>query len=78
MKIQAEKLWRTFQYEGVNLRDYNDGLESEINLARILWWYCEVRPHSSLGGKTLQEVNNKTEYYFSLLELTMSETKTFQ
>lgn len=47
--ILVERLWRTIKYEEVFLRAYSDGWEAEICLARFLWRYCHVRPHSSLG-----------------------------
>jgi putative transposase len=47
--ILVERLWRTIKYEEVFLRAYSDGWEAEISLARFLWRYCHVRPHSSLG-----------------------------
>jgi putative transposase len=50
--ILVERLLRTLKYEEVYLRAYSDGWEAEISLARILWKYCHVGPHSSLGGKT--------------------------
>ena len=50
--ILVERLWRTLKYEEVYLRAYSDGWEAEISLARFLWRYCHVRPHSSLGGRT--------------------------
>jgi putative transposase len=50
--ILVERLWRTLKYEEVYLRAYRDGREAEISLARFLWRYCHVRPHSFLGGKT--------------------------
>jgi putative transposase len=49
--ILVERLWRTLKYEEVYLRAYSDGWEAEISLARFLWRYCHVRPHSSLAGK---------------------------
>jgi transposase InsO family protein len=36
--------------EGCILRSYSDGWDAGISLARFLWRYCQVRPHSSLGG----------------------------
>jgi Integrase core domain len=48
--ILVERLWMTNKYEEVYLRAYSDGWEAEISLARFLWRYCHVRPHSSLGG----------------------------
>jgi putative transposase len=59
--ILVERLWRTLKYEEVYLHAYSDGWEAEISLARFLWRYCHVRPHSSLGGKTPHEVYTETE-----------------
>ena len=47
--ILVERLWRTVKYEEVYLHAYSDGWDAEISLARFLWRYCHVRPHSSLG-----------------------------
>jgi putative transposase len=76
--ILVERLWRTLKYEEVYLHAYNDGWEAEVNLARFLWRYCHVRPHSSLEGKTPQEVYTETEPCSSRPELTMSGTRTVQ
>lgn len=38
------------QYEEVYVRADSDGWEPEISLARFLWMYCHVRPHTVLGG----------------------------
>ena len=59
--ILVERLWRTVKYEEVYLRAYSNGWEAEISLARFLWRYCHVRPHSSLGGRTPHEVYTETE-----------------
>ena len=58
--ILVERLWRTVKYEEVYLHAYSDGWEAEISLARFLWRYCHVRPHSSLGGRTPHEVYTKS------------------
>ncbi|MFY8148900.1 MAG: transposase [Prochlorococcaceae cyanobacterium] len=50
--ILVEQLWRTVKYEDAYLRAYIDVWDAEMNLARFLWRYCQVRPHSALGGKT--------------------------
>jgi putative transposase len=76
--ILVERLWRTVKYEEVYLRAYSDGWEAEINLARFLWRYCHVRPHSSLGGRTPHEVYTQTEPCSSRPELTMSGARTVQ
>jgi putative transposase len=70
--ILVERLWRTVKYEEVYLRAYSDGWEAEISLARFLWRYCHVRPHSSLGGRTPHEVYTEIEPCSSRPELTMS------
>jgi len=51
-KILVERLWQTLRYEELYLRTYSDGWDAEINMARFLWRYCHMRPHSSLGGRT--------------------------
>lgn len=76
--ILVERLWRTVKYEEVYLRAYSDGWEAEISLARFLWRYCHVRPHSSLGGKTPNEVYNEVESCPSRPGLTMSGAGTVQ
>ena len=76
--ILVERLWRTVKYEEVYLRAYSDGWEAEISLARFLWRYCHVRPHSSLGGRTPYEVYTETEPCSSRPGLTMSGTRTVQ
>ena len=76
--ILVERLWRTIKYEEVYLRAYSDGWEAEISLARFLWRYCHVRPHSSLGGRTPHEVYTETEPCSSRPELTMSGAGTVQ
>jgi putative transposase len=76
--ILVERLWRTVKYEEVYLRAYSDGWEAEISLARFLWRYCHVRPHSSLGGKTPHEVYTEAEPCSSRPELTMSGAATVQ
>ena len=76
--ILIERLWRTVKYEEVYLRAYSDGWEAEISLARFLWRYCHVRPHSSLGGRTPHEVYSETEPCSSRPELTMSGARSVQ
>ena len=73
--ILVERLWRTLKYEEVYLRAYSDVWDAEINLARLLWRYCHVRPHSSLGGKTPYAISTETEPCPSRPELTISGAK---
>ena len=76
--ILVERLWRTVKYEEVCLHSYSDGWDAEIRLARFLWRYCHVKPHSSLGGKTPYEVYTQTEPCSSRPELMMSGAGTVQ
>ena len=76
--ILVERLWRTFKYEEVYIRAYEDGWEAEISLARFLWRYCHVRPHSALGGRTPHEVYTETEPCSSRPGLTMTGAKAVQ
>ena len=62
----------------VYLSAYSDGWEAEISLARFLWSYCHVRPHSSLGGKTPHEVYIETKTCSSRPELTISGARAVQ
>ncbi len=73
-----KRLLRTLKYEEVYLHAYSDGWEAEINLARFLWRYCHVRPHSSLGGKTPHEVYTETEPCSCRPELTISGARAVQ
>ena len=54
--VFVERLWRTVKYEEIFLKDYADGKEAERSLAKYFQFYCEVRPHSSLGMRTPAEV----------------------
>jgi putative transposase len=76
--ILVERLWRTVKYEEVYIHAYSDGWEAEISLARFLWRYCHVRPHSSLGGKTPYAVYTETKPSPSRLVLTISGARTVQ
>ena len=76
--ILVERLWRTVKYEEVYLHAYSDGWDAEISLARFLWRYCHVRPHSSLGGRTPYEVYTEIEPCSSRQELTMSGVRSVQ
>ncbi|WP_231598251.1 IS3 family transposase [Synechococcus sp. CBW1002] len=76
--ILVERLWRTVKYEEVYLRAYSDGWDAEISLARFLWRYCHVRPHSSLGGKTPHAVYTEAEPCSTRPGLTMSGAGTVQ
>ena len=76
--ILVERLWRTLKDEEVYLRAYSDGWEADISLARFLWRYCHVRPHSSLGGRTPHAVYTETETCSSRPKLTITGAKAIQ
>jgi putative transposase len=76
--ILVERLWRTVKYEEVYLHAYSDCWEAEISLARFLWRYCHVRPHSSLRGRTPHEVYNEKEPCSARPGLTMSGAEAVQ
>jgi len=59
--VFIERLWRSLKYEEVYLSEYATGSEAR---AGIGWWidfYGERRPHSSLDGRTPNEVYNGSE-----------------
>ena len=76
--ILVERLWRTLKYEEVYLRAYSDGWHAEVSLARFLWRYGHVRPHSSLGGRTPHAVYSETQPCSSRPELTISGAEAVQ
>nr|WP_255452646.1 IS3 family transposase [Synechococcus sp. RSCCF101] len=76
--ILVERLWRKLKYEEVYLHAYSDGWEAEVSLARFLWRYGHVRPHSALGGRTPNQVYNETQPCSSRPGLTMSGAKAVQ
>ena len=50
--IFIERLWRSLKYEAVYLYEIRDGLDAERIIGSWFDFYNEVRPHSSLGGRT--------------------------
>ena len=50
--IFIERLWRSLKYEAVYLHELRDGVEAERIIGSWIDFYNEVRPHSSLGGRT--------------------------
>ena len=54
--VFIERLWRSVKYEDVYLRSYENPWHLESGLARYFDFYCNVRPHSSLGYRVPAEV----------------------
>ena len=54
--IFIERLWRSLKYEAVYLHELRDGPDAERIVGTWVDFYNEVRPHSSLGGRTPGEV----------------------
>ncbi len=50
--IFIERLWRSLKYEAVYLHELRDGLDAERIIGSWVNFYNDVRPHSTLGGRT--------------------------
>jgi len=53
--VFIERLWRTVKYEDIYLKDYKTPTELAAGLERYFAFYCDERPHSSLGYRTPAE-----------------------
>ena len=58
--IFTERLWRTIKYEHVYLNEYALPREARRGIGRYLRFYCEDRPHQSLGYQRPIEVYRST------------------
>ena len=54
--IFIERLWRSVKYEDIYLRAYDSVSEVKAGLNRYFNFYNSLRPHSSLDGKTPDQV----------------------
>jgi putative transposase len=54
--IAIERFWRTLKQDEVYLRDYESLPEARHYIGEYIRKYNEERPHSSIGGRTPQEV----------------------
>ena len=50
--IFIERLWRSLKYEAVYLHELSDGRDAERVIGSWFGFYNDVRPHSSLDGRT--------------------------
>jgi putative transposase len=58
--VFIERFWRSLKYEEVYLRAYDSASEAKHFIGRYVSFYNQHRPHSSLDGRTPDEV------YFNL------------
>ena len=54
--IFIERLWRSLKYEAVYLHELTDGTDAERLVGSWFAFYNELRPHSSLHGRTPGDV----------------------
>jgi putative transposase len=59
--VFVERLWRTVKYDEVYLKAYENVSHARESLARFIAFYNSRRPHSSLDGKTPDEVYFATQ-----------------
>ena len=62
--VFVERLWRSVKYEDIYLRAYESATAVRTGLKRYFNFYNSRRPHSSLDGRTPDQV------YFSMLSQT--------
>jgi len=58
--VFVERIWRTIKYEEVYLRAYDSVHDARTSLGRYIEFYNHTRPHSSLKGKTPDQVHFNT------------------
>jgi putative transposase len=56
--VFVERIWRTIKYEEVYLRAYDSVHDARTSLGKYIEFYNHTRPHSSLKGKTPNQVHN--------------------
>ena len=59
--VFIERLWRSLKYECVYLHAFETGQDLHAGLSRYIHHYNGARPHSSLAGRTPDEVYHQIE-----------------
>ena len=54
--VFVERLWRSVKYEEVYLHAYGSVPEARLGIGRYFDFYNGIRPHSSLGGRSPDQV----------------------
>ena len=54
--VFVERLWKTIKYEEVYLHAYDSVSQAKASLAKYIGFYNSGRPHSSLDGRTPDDV----------------------
>ena len=54
--VFVERLWKSIKYENVYLHAYEGVLQAKAGIGKYLAFYNEQRPHSSLDGRTPDDV----------------------
>lgn len=64
--VFVERLWRSVKYEEVYLHAYDTVSDARTGIGRYLKFYNQKRPHSSLDGKTPDQI------YFNALPVVLA------
>ena len=64
--VFVERVWKSIKYEEVYLHAYESVIQARMSIGRYLEFYNSVRPHSSLGAFTPDQV------YFNRLPESMA------
>ncbi len=59
--IFIERLWRSLKYECIYLKDMTDGFVAQREIGEWINFYNQIRPHSSLDGRTPHEVYSNSQ-----------------
>ena len=54
--VFVERLWKSVKYEEVYLQGYGAVSEARTSIGRYFGFYTTRRPHSSLDGKTPDQI----------------------